>query len=254
MQAPRWLALSTRLAAAAALSLTCAACGGSVYEVPGPPDAGSSAISEAAGSVSVQMQLPVGSPIATASYTLRGPNSFYRASMMNFPDTTTVSFDIDPVPAQDGYDLEVTLTSPEGSNVCTSSGQFGVVDMMTTTVVLIPHCSQSAAQAATTASTASLQLTVDLPDGVSIDKLAFSLHGGDGFKMNDTWSVANDSALLFVVQNIPPGTGDAIDLSAMSLDGAFVCTATTTVNFVDNATTQATLVLGCQNVTIDADF
>jgi hypothetical protein len=249
MQLARSLALATWIAGST-LSLLLAACGGSVSEASGTLDAGESTPPGPEGSLSVQMTLPVGSLISTATYTLRGPRSFYRTSTLNFPATREIAFGIDHVPASDGYSLDVTLTSPDGSNVCTSSGQFGVDASKTATVVLIPHCSQPPAQPAPTSV---LQLTVDLPPGISIPSLAFSLAGADGFRMHDSWNVTNDSALLFVVQNIPAGTGDAIALSAMTSDGAHACTAGTTLNFAPNATTEATLVLQCQGIAGGAD-
>ncbi len=228
---------------------TLAGCGGSVAEVLGTLDAGEST-AQNMGSVSVQMQVPVGSLISMASYTLRGPNSFYRSSMLNFPANREVTFGIDQVPASAGYNLDVTLTSPDGSNVCTSSGQFAVDPLTTATVVLIPHCSQPAAQPAPTSA---LQLTVDLPAGISITSLDFALKAVDGFQMHDTWPLANDSALLFAVQNIPAGMGDVISLSATTTDGAATCRAVATLSFESNATTKATVVLQCQGVAVDAD-
>lgn len=195
------------------------------------------------GSISAQLQVPVGSVISMASYTLTGPNSFYRASMLTFAATRDVSFGIDKVPATDGYNLDVTLTSPDGANVCMSSAQFGVTAGMASTVVLIPHCSQPPSQPPPSSV---LQLTVDLPSGITIPSLDFTLNGAAGFRMHDTWNVTNDSALLFVVQNIPAGTGDAIALSATTSDGTQDCSAGTTVNFEPNQTTEATLVLQCQ--------
>jgi hypothetical protein len=249
MQLARSLALATWIAGST-LFLPLAACGGSVSQSLGALDAGESTVQGPSGSVSVEMQLPVGSLISMASYTLTGRQSFYRSSMLNFPSTRDVAFGIAQVPAQDGYNLDVTLTSPDGSNVCTSSGQFGVDASTTATVVLIPHCSQTSPQPAPTSV---LQLTVDLPPGISIPSLAFSLAGADGFRMHDSWNVTNDSALLFVVQNIPASTGDAIALSATTSDGAEACTAGTTLNFAPNATTEATLVLQCQGVAGGAD-
>jgi hypothetical protein len=197
------------------------------------------------GSISAEMQVPVGSVISMTSYTLRGPNSFYRASTLTFMPTRDVSFGIDKVPATDGYNLDVTLTSPDGANVCTSSAQFGVTAGMTSTVVLIPHCSQQPSQSPPSSV---LQLTVDLPSGITIPSLDFTLSGASGFRMHDTWNVKNDSALLFVVQNIPAGTGDAISLSATTSDGTQECTAGTTLSFEANTTTEATLVLQCQAI------
>jgi hypothetical protein len=211
-----------------------------VSEAPSP-DAG--ATQGPMGSVSAQLQVPVGSTISMATYTLTGPNSFYRESMLTFPATRDVSFGIDKVPATDGYNLDVTLTSPDGANVCTSSAQFGVTADMISTVVLIPHCSQPPAQAP---ANSTLQLTVDLPSGITIPSLDFTLSGANGFRMHDTWDVTNDSALLFVVQNIPAGTGDAISLSATTSDGTQACTGGTTLTFEPNTTTKATLVLLCQ--------
>ncbi len=249
MQTHWWMALAAWVAVGSIPLSTLAGCGGSVSEAPGTLDAGDSA-PQSTGSVSVQVQLPVGSPISMASYTLTGPNSFYRSSMLTFPGTREVAFGIDQIPASTGYNLDVTLTSPDGANVCTSSGQFGVDPSMTATVVLIPYCSQPPAQPAPTSV---LQLTVDLPVGIAITSLGFTLNAADGFRMNNMWTLTNDSALLFVVQNIPAGMGDAILLSATTTDGAAVCTAATTLNFESNATTKATLVLQCQSEAGGAD-
>jgi hypothetical protein len=191
------------------------------------------------------MQLPVGSVVSMGTYTLRGPNSYYRSSTLTFAATREVSFGIDDVPAAGaGYNLDVTVTSPDGTNTCTSSAQFGVSAATTSTVVMIPHCSQPSPQPA---ANSALQLTVELPAGISIASLDFSLYGANGFHMSDTWTVANDSALLFAVQNIPAGTGDEISLAATTTDGTEACSGGTTLTFEANTTTKATLVLQCQS-------
>jgi hypothetical protein len=250
MHRPRCLALATHIAAGSMPFWSLAACGGSVSDLPSTPDAGEST-ALATGNVSVEIQLTAGSLISMASYALTGPHSFHRSLSVDFAATSQVDFGIDQVPASDGYNLDVTLTSPDGANVCTSSGQFGVDESMTATVVLIPHCSQPAAPPA---ATAVLQLTVDLPTGVSITNLAFSLLGANGFRIQDAWIVANDSALLFVVQNIPAGKGDYLSLSAMSRDGVLLCSAASTINFESNSTTEATLVLQCASVAAAGDL
>src|SRR5579859_2493565 len=121
MHLPRGWALATCIAACSSLSWSLVACGGSVVSnALGAVDAGE-APQGPTGTISAQMEVPVGSVISKASYKLTGPNSFYRSSTLDFPATRDVNFGIDEVPATDGYNLDVTLTSPDGSNVCTSS-------------------------------------------------------------------------------------------------------------------------------------
>jgi hypothetical protein len=241
-----WWAPVARIATASLLAL--AGCGGSVSGSLDSPGTGMQPLALLPGSVSVEMNLPPGSVISSASYTLTGPNSFSRSTSVDFPSTGSIAFDIDDVPPADIYNLDLTVTSPDGTNVCTSSGQFGVAESMATILVLVPHCSNPPAPVP---QVGTLELSVDFPASVPITTLSFSIEGPGGASMPQSWGVAGDGGggtVTFVLMNVPVESGEMVSLQAMSSDGTEACSATSQLSIVADSTTKDHVVLLCMSV------
>lgn len=212
------------------------------------------------GSVNVEMNLPSGTVITTASYALTGPNAFSRATTVDFPSTGNIALGIDSIPQGSGYQLSLQVASPDGSNVCTSVGQFGVVGNMSTVLVLVPHCSdppQPAAQASSAgqespagqaSQTGTLELTVDFPGGIAISTLSISIAGTNGSLLEESVTVSNDASVTVDVKDLPAGTVQTVSLQATSADGSESCKATSPVNILSDDTTRTLLTLMCASV------
>jgi hypothetical protein len=223
---------------AGALSL-CWACGGAAG-ARGDGDAGSEA---AAGSLSASMQLPVGMVASRGTYLLEGPDSFARSVALSLDGSNDVTFVVEAVPPSDGgYTISVQVTSPDGLESCTSSAQFSIAGMVTTNLVLVPHCS---APEPASAALGTLAATVDFPAGIAITLLDTTFSDPNGFILHESWSVASDSALLVALPDVPAGAGETFAVQATSADGGEFCSATSTFEVVASETTKVTLVIQC---------
>jgi hypothetical protein len=238
-----WWGFAAGIAAVSLLGL--AGCGGAVGGTLDTPGNGMQPLALQPGSVSVEMSLPAGALISSASYTLTGPNGFSRSTSVDFPSTGTIAFDIDSVPPGDSYSLALTVTSPDGTDVCTSTGQFGVAEAIATILVLVPHCSNPPPPVG---QVGMLALTVDFPAGVPITSLSFSIEGPGGASMPQSWGVAGDGGggtVTFVLKDIPVESDEMVSLEAMSTDGTEACSATTPLTILADTTTRALVELVC---------
>jgi hypothetical protein len=96
--------------------------------------------SSAVGVVRGQLQLPAGTMVAQVRYTLSGTNGFSSSGSQSVAANQVPAFQIPDVSAPARYTLDVTATSADKSEVCTSSALFDAVMNRQTLVVLIAQC------------------------------------------------------------------------------------------------------------------
>jgi hypothetical protein len=99
---------------------------------------------ENAGTIGLNLALPGGTTIASASYVVTGPNGFTKTGSLDVSHSQTLSAVIGGLPVGDGYSIELQATSTDGSLSCTGSASFSVVAHATSAVTVHLSCRQAA--------------------------------------------------------------------------------------------------------------
>jgi hypothetical protein len=99
---------------------------------------------ETVGTIDLELQLANGNTLASATYTITGPNGFARTGSINIEDATRISALIGAIPPGTGYSITISATSVEGSDSCTGSATFSVTAGQTANVPVAILCREAA--------------------------------------------------------------------------------------------------------------
>ncbi|HTQ05019.1 MAG TPA: hypothetical protein VMI54_14240 [Polyangiaceae bacterium] len=106
------------------------------------PTTGSAGL--ATGSVGVALSLAGGATLASATYTITGPQAFTKTGTLDLEASGTLSAQIGGIPAATGYSIELDATSTDGGTTCAGSASFDVTAHTTTPVTVHLDCHQAA--------------------------------------------------------------------------------------------------------------
>jgi hypothetical protein len=189
--------------------------------------------------------------VSSAAYTLFGPNAFTRSGTLDFAGSQQVGFLVVGVPAATGYTLDVSLTTPDDSDVCSGTASFDVVAMQTTSATLPVTCT-AVSDASRATGVGSLRVWVPIPAGISLTSLDCVLLGPNGLHEDNILSIAGQSTVSFALDNVPAGTASTLTVSGTPANGS-ACSATSPLDVIAQQTSDVTLVLQCPNVPADGD-
>ena len=82
---------------------------------------------DATGEVGIALQVPGGTTIDSASYSITGPMGFARTGIINVSASTRLTAIIGGIPAGTRYQITLAATTTDGSVSCTGSGSFDVL-------------------------------------------------------------------------------------------------------------------------------
>jgi hypothetical protein len=100
-------------------------------------------------------------------------------------------------------------------------------------------------QAESPATTGEVGLSLQIPNGTTIDSASYSITGPVGFIKNGTINAAGTTTLSAVIGGIPAGTGYQISVLAMTADASTTCTGTATFDITARLTTSAVVPMAC---------
>src|SRR4051812_12288544 len=113
----------------------------SVGSLTGCGDNGETAESPGStGEVGLSLQIPNGTTINTASYSITGPMGFIRNGVVDGSGSATLTALIGGIPAGTGYQISINATASDGSATCTGSAGFDVQARLTTSAVVPMTC------------------------------------------------------------------------------------------------------------------
>jgi len=97
---------------------------------------------EGVGSIGLNLQV-AGATLAQVSYTIAGPNGYFKAGTFNVADSTVLSAVLGGLPAGLGYTIALSGTTTDSATSCSGSGAFDIVAQETTVVPVHMLCHQS---------------------------------------------------------------------------------------------------------------
>jgi len=114
----------------------------SVGSLTGCGDNGATAAENpsATGEVGLSLQLPGGTTIQSASYTITGPMGFVMTGSINASASTMLTAVIGGIPAGPGYQISLVAETSDGSASCTGSTGFEVMARKTASAVVSMTC------------------------------------------------------------------------------------------------------------------
>jgi hypothetical protein len=92
------------------------------------------------GEIGLSLELPNGTLILSASYTITGPMGFVKTGTIDTSLSATLSVQIGGIPAAAGYQVSLTADAADGSATCSGSVGFDVMARKTTSVVVPVTC------------------------------------------------------------------------------------------------------------------
>jgi hypothetical protein len=78
--------------------------------------------------------------VASATYTISGPNGFESAGTVPVGDSPDLAVAVNHLPVGTGYEMDVSATSTDGSTECDGTATFDVADGSTVTVLVHLVC------------------------------------------------------------------------------------------------------------------
>src|SRR6185503_10978655 len=112
-----------------------------VSSIIGCTDGGAAHESDGAtGEVGLSLQLPGGTTIQSASYSISGPMGFSRTGMLDVSASTKLTGLISGIPAGRGFQITLTATTTDGSTSCTGSATFDIVPGRISSAVVPMTC------------------------------------------------------------------------------------------------------------------
>jgi hypothetical protein len=116
----------------------------SVSPIIGCTDGGAAIESEdSTGEIGLALQLPGGTTIQTASFSIAGPRGFSRTGNIDVSASTKLTALIGGIPAGTGYQITLTATTTDGSTSCTGSASFDVQPGRITSAVVAMTCHEA---------------------------------------------------------------------------------------------------------------
>jgi hypothetical protein len=97
-----------------------------------------------AGSIGLELTLPNGSVINTATYTITGPGGYTKTGSLDLTSATKLSATIGAIPAGNGYSIAISATTTDGGSTCSGSATFNVTAHQVTTVNVPVSCREPA--------------------------------------------------------------------------------------------------------------
>jgi hypothetical protein len=98
---------------------------------------------EDVGTVAMNLDLPGGVIVTSASYSVTGPGSFSRTGTIDLSHSTMLTAIIAGLPAGNGYNITLTATSADGVDTCAGSATFNVSSRATTAVSVHLTCHEA---------------------------------------------------------------------------------------------------------------
>jgi hypothetical protein len=99
--------------------------------------------SQATGGIQLGLDLAAGAALSQATYTITGPNSYFRSVVVTLGNAPKLSTFIGGTPPGKGYRLTVTGVARDGVSLCTGvSAPFDVIGGKTTVVSLVLRCQE----------------------------------------------------------------------------------------------------------------
>jgi hypothetical protein len=95
-----------------------------------------------AGTVQLALQAG-GATIATVSYSITGPGGFSQTGSIDVGHSSTISAQLGPFPAGNGYTISLTATSTDGTETCAGSATFSILAGQTEPVAIALSCHQA---------------------------------------------------------------------------------------------------------------
>ena len=198
--------LLAAVAGSTSLALTEAGCSSRTGSPEPAASNGSSVPSAAAtdntGSVGLQLQLPGGVGVNTASWTITGPNgasTVVQTGTVNVQNSQSISFLVGGIPVGSGYTVTLNATATDGVTSCVGSGTFSTTARTTTAVTVLLQCTQPPSEAGSVQingsaySCASVSSIAASPSEVNVGATAAlsataSGPGADGGAISYAWS------------------------------------------------------------------
>ncbi len=113
----------------------------SVGSLTGCGDNGATAESPGStGEVGLSLQIPPGTLIDSATWSITGPMGFIRNGAIDSSGSTTLTALIGGIPAGTGYQISIIATTSDGSTTCTGSAAFDVRARLTTSAAVPMTC------------------------------------------------------------------------------------------------------------------
>ena len=113
----------------------------SVGSLTGCGDNGATAESPGStGEVGLSLQLPNGTEIQSASYSITGPMGFIRNGAIEASGSTGLTAIIGGIPAGAGYQISIIAMTSDGSTTCTGTTTFDINAKVTTSAVVPMTC------------------------------------------------------------------------------------------------------------------
>ena len=96
------------------------------------------------GGISAELQLEPGITLASASYSIAGPNAFSKTGPIDLRSSTAIAAQIAPLPAGLGFSIAVDATASDGVTACHGAAVFDVAAVATTPVAIHVVCHEPA--------------------------------------------------------------------------------------------------------------
>jgi hypothetical protein len=107
------------------------------------PEAPPPATQESTGTANFELQLADGRSILSATYTITGPNGFFKTGSINLTSSTKLTAIIGGLPAGAGYQIALSASTSDGSASCAGSASFAVQAGKTISVSVPMTCHES---------------------------------------------------------------------------------------------------------------
>jgi hypothetical protein len=130
-----------RLLSAVALATVASAMVGCSSDRGSPTD--STASTEHAGSIGLDLQLAPGFTLNSVSYAITGPSGFAKAGTIDVSNSTKISALLGPLPTGKGYSVTLSASSVQGLGTCGGSASFDIVAGKTTPVTVKVTCHEA---------------------------------------------------------------------------------------------------------------
>ena len=217
----------------------------------------SAAATDNTGSVGLQLQLPGGVGVNTASWTITGPNgasTVVQSGSVNVQNSQSISFLVGGIPAASGYTITLNATATDGVTTCVGSGTFSTSARTTTSVFVLLQCTQPASEAG------SAQINASAYSCASVSSIAASpteVNVGAAVALSATASGPGaDGGAISYAWSAPSGTFDAPNASSANFSCTTAGPVTVTLTVTDGLVPDGgscNPALSTQTVTIQCD-
>jgi hypothetical protein len=92
------------------------------------------------GGIIAELQIEPGITLASATYSIVGPNAFSKTGPMDLRNSTAITSLISPLPAGTGFAIAVDATASDGATTCHGAAVFNVTATATTPVAIHVVC------------------------------------------------------------------------------------------------------------------